>query len=46
MIVYAMDKNVLSGPRLLSFDVFGTLIDVRSGSYPAFQAMVKMVAAR
>ena len=27
-------------PKLLSFDVFGTLIDVRAGSYAAFQSML------
>ena len=28
-------------PKLLSFDVFGTLIDVRAGSYAAFQSILK-----
>jgi 2-haloacid dehalogenase len=27
-------------PKLLSFDVFGTLIDVRAGSYAAFQSIL------
>lgn len=27
-------------PKLMSFDVFGTLIDVRAGSYAAFQSML------
>ena len=27
-------------PQLISFDVFGTLIDVRSGSYAAFQSIL------
>jgi len=30
-----------AGPKLISFDVFGTLIDVRNGSYPAFQSILK-----
>jgi 2-haloacid dehalogenase len=28
-------------PKLLSFDVFGTLIDVRAGSYAAFQSILR-----
>ncbi len=28
-------------PKLLSFDVFGTLIDVRSSTYPAFSSILK-----
>ena len=27
-------------PKLMSFDVFGTLIDVRAGSYAAFQSIL------
>lgn len=30
----------LLAPKLMSFDVFGTLIDVRAGSYAAFQSIL------
>lgn len=33
-------------PKLLSFDVFGTLIDVRAGSYAAFQSILNDCGAR
>ena len=33
-------------PKLLSFDVFGTLIDVRSHSYGAFQSILNDTGAR
>ena len=33
-------------PKLLSFDVFGTLISVRDGSYPAFAAILADAGAR
>jgi 2-haloalkanoic acid dehalogenase type II len=38
-----MDKDTAGtlSPKLLSFDVFGTLIDVRNGSYPAFQTILR-----
>lgn len=32
-------------PSLMSFDVFGTLIDVRAGSYAAFQSMLAQANA-
>jgi 2-haloacid dehalogenase len=32
-------------PKLMSFDVFGTLIDVRAGSYAAFQSMLAEAGA-
>ena len=34
-----------SYPRLMSFDVFGTLIDVRAGSYGAFQTILHEAGA-
>lgn len=33
-------------PELMSFDVFGTLIDVRAGSYDAFQSILDEAGAR
>jgi len=33
-------------PALLSFDVFGTLISVRDGSYPAFESILAEVGGR
>jgi 2-haloalkanoic acid dehalogenase type II len=33
-------------PRLLSFDVFGTLISVRDGAYPAFEAILADAGGR
>ena len=35
-----------SNPELLSFDVFGTLVDVRGGSAAAFQAILDEAGAR
>lgn len=36
----ALSSDILQNTRLVSFDIFGTLIDVRSGSYAAFQAIL------
>jgi len=33
-------------PKLISFDVFGTLISVRESSYAAFQSILDDVGAR
>lgn len=33
-------------PALMSFDVFGTLVDVRAGSYGAFQSILNEAGAR
>jgi hypothetical protein len=33
-------------PKLISFDVFGTLISVREGSYAAFQSILDDVGGR
>ncbi|MCY0386832.1 hypothetical protein OVY01_06220 [Robbsia sp. Bb-Pol-6] len=33
----SLSEGTLRTTRLVSFDVFGTLIDVRNGSYAAFQ---------
>jgi 2-haloacid dehalogenase len=39
-----MTQSMLS-PSLLSFDVFGTLVDVRAGSYGAFRAILRECGA-
>ncbi|MDX2203656.1 MAG: HAD hydrolase-like protein [Hyphomicrobiaceae bacterium] len=36
----ARDAEGRLAPKLMSFDVFGTLIDVREGSYAAFRSML------
>lgn len=36
----SLSGSILHNTRLVSFDVFGTLIDVRNGSYAAFQAIL------
>lgn len=38
MVARAADGRL--APKLITFDVFGTLIDVRAGSYAAFQSML------
>lgn len=40
------DADAEPHPKLMSFDVFGTLIDVRAGSYGAFQAILDEVGGR
>ena len=37
----ARSKTGRLAPQLLSFDVFGTLIDVRDSSYPAFKSILR-----
>ena len=36
----SLSESVLKNTRLISFDIFGTLIDVRNGSYAAFQKIL------
>lgn len=42
----ARDASGRLTPELMTFDVFGTLIDVRSGSYAAFESMLAEANAR